>query len=449
MSRAWTFVATCGAGALLVCKVAMGAAALPYGEQFSGSWSPTSDPWSAVQTEGTVSANTGSTALSGTYGVAISNASLTLSVAPNPSDQHTNVWLQVYAKPQAGASDPTITDNVTGAFYLKGDGSVRVLEANGATNRWISGGSIGTVDGNTWYGFLVHADYGAQKWELYYNAGYGTNYAKLVGNIGFGVSATNKLSSMTVECGQLTCVDAVAVTRAFGAVTASTPANVKPKEYAAPLSTNDFQLPVYSDIYTNSGENTLNGRLGKELGAAMHTGGDTLKVYGPVSQFTVYTWDNTANGWSGSATITPLTQMQLDVPGTGSKWGFYPYNTAMVVEGVENPLAPPLTVTNYLYGTLGGHNGYTALTWPGSTVAINDVAFPIHNPSASLVRGDLLFVETSTPGRYNQYWYELNAPNANKWMDGASQATRQVSTSQRMWLQRKTSDVSVPVQVTF
>jgi hypothetical protein len=455
MSKAWTIAVASGAGALLVCRAAMGAATLPFGEQFSASWA-TNDSWSAVQTEGAVGAvSNASDKISGTYGVAVSNASLTLAVVTNGQS---NVWIQVYAKPQAGASDPTITDNVSGAFYLQSNGTVRVLEYNGSTNVWTNAtASLGAgVDGDTWYGFLVHADYGARKWDLYANSAYGASYQCLQGGIRMNPTASNNLSSVTVECGQRTCIDAVALTRAFWPSSATPPTYVMPKEFAAPTNDTSFQLPVYSDIYTNAGYNRLDGRLGQELGAPMHVSSDKLNIYMPTNDMKEFVWQTAINVWSlagATATnaITPLTEMQLHVlTASGSTWGFYPYNTALVVEGVQNPLAPPISVDFELYGRASGHNGYTSLDWPSGAVNINNTTdFPFNNIAnpGLLDRGDLLFVETATVGRYNQYWYETAN---NKWMDGVNPANRSVTSPQKIWIQqRQTGSTNNTVNITL
>ena len=55
------------------------------------------------------------------------------------------------------------------AFYVKSDGTI--MAYSGAANEWVVAGTIGeAVDVTAWYEFMVHLDYGIDKWSIYLGA---------------------------------------------------------------------------------------------------------------------------------------------------------------------------------------------------------------------------------------------------------------------------------------
>jgi|GEM_PF-5639984 len=416
------------------------AATLPFADGFEGgSWSP-SDPWSA---SGGLVDDTTVEKFAGSYGCIVSNASLTLGITP---DTYSNVWIQFYAKPATGDDDPEVS-NVSGAFYLNSNGKIRVYDTNG----WTDAGSVTFTPGQ-WIGLVVHVDYGQRTWDLYYwKTGAGGNTLMRLNSTPFRFpeGASNNLFSVVVESGNAAYLDAVAVSRAFRSIQEGghSPAYVRAYEFPASFDTNKFNLPVYSSLYTNAGGNNLVGAVGMDLFAGLRPN-DEIILYEAVNNWGGYRV--TGSGWANSSanppnidytvrTIEPTDVIRLDRhTSSAASWGFFAYDSAITVEGEKQPTSPPYQMQLSLYGTSGGHSGFTALNWPREEASLNSGTFPITDAGgANLSQGDRLYkANPATPDTYREFWWD---DNAKKWMRGNNVSSEAVPGAANMWIKRQAS----------
>jgi len=420
----------------LIAGMTLGSTSLPYASGFEGAWTA-SDPWTAG---GGVA--TDPTHVSGSQGVSITNDSLTLSMTPAT---YTNVWMQVWARPVVGASDPAVS-SVSGAFYVRDDGALRVYTGGS----WTTIGTGLPISGNQWLGFIVHADYVENSFDIYYTSGsYGTNMVKMNASpLAFAAAAT-QATSFGVESGDKAYVDAMGASKGFVPVSLTSASNVRAHEFAAAASSPNFLLPVYSTGYTVAGQNLLSTLLGNDLRTGMQTG-DEIKMYGTINEY--WTYQISGGAWApvggapapNAMAILPSTVIQL-ARGGSETFGFFPYDSALNVEGRRVTGAPAYTTTIDLYGTSGGHSGFTAVNWPTAAATVN--ALPFNNPDGNFVTGDRLFLENpSVPGAYTEHWFD--AAN-NRWMYWAAVPGTALPGAAHMWIKRTTADVVEPVSVTF
>lgn len=411
------FSLLCVAGLVGLAGSAYGAASLPYATGFEGAFSPTADPWSKGPS-GAVGTDT-VLPKAGTQTLVVSNSSATLTVGSGL----TNVWYQVWAKPVAGTNDPTVS--ATGAFYVTTGGVLRAY-----TGSWTTITNGLPAGGGTWLGFCVHADYTAQKWDIYYTQA-GSSMVKVGSNLPFNGSPT-EMASVSIESGDAAAVDQVAVSRAYQSVSVSSPDRVVPYEFAASMQTNNFVLPVYSDTYI--GSSNLFGVLGNDLRAALVTG-DNISAY-TASGWQTYTKQGTGL-WDFDEMIAATTQLELHRVGASATFGFFAYNTSgyLAIGGQDNPsVSSSYSITLNPSGS--PTYGFTSIVWPKS-IGLNDhtptTGFPLYNPGAALQVADRLYKQE--PGQPEPLEYTWNN-GANAWYRGGAAANATFPAGTRFWLKR-------------
>ena len=435
-------VGTCVAGFMFLLPSGYGAASLPYAQGFDGSWTPSGD-WSAGGSGVAQSGGAGDfieTAL-GAGGVVVSNDMLTLSIASSP--QISNSWFQIWAKPVAGTSDPASMSGVTGAFYVKTNGALMVYGTN-----WSQVATGLPTSG--WIGFVVHADYANQKWDIYYSTSYGAPLTKAntSASVPFATGASNRLSSISIESGGRAAVDAVGVSKAFAPVSGpGTPSKVAAKVFAVGSSA-DLDLPVYSDTYTNgAGNNLLSGALGKDLLTGLGLSGSDYVLSRhtqPDNEWNGYVVSG--NSWTEDTTgypnTVPIGSMPIQIvtklwytKASASSMGFFAYNTALARDGTVTPAASGYSEIATLNGTSGGKSGFTALSAPKVYTDVNALPFSLFPGAAGLTYGDFLYVTSpSDSARLIQYYW-----NNTQWMEWARPPSSVVPAGADMWLKRAAS----------
>lgn len=345
----------------------------------------------------------------GSRSLIVSNDTMTLDMR---NSSYTNVWIQIYARPVKGGSDPTVT-GATGAFYINGAGQVRARAGAG----WTTIGS-GFTATDRYYGFIVHANYETDTYDIYANGfddgpGFKSTMTLLNSAPLAFISAGDTLDNVQVQSGDRAFVDAVAVSRAF-----QVPGRADSVEVYEHVATNraaaDFQMPAYSAAYTAPGsQKTLTGALGNDILSGLFTG-DILKVYSANSwgynEYGISAGNFTTTGFGtpgaeapSSMSISTMTSLMLDQADVRpDTFGFYPYSNAVVVavEGEIQSASPDVTEQFILNGTISQPQGWTALNWsaPSTDSAINSLPF---NSTAQLKDGDFMFI--SLPGSPNAW----------------------------------------------
>lgn len=401
---------------------------LPFADGFENGWSGT-DPWTNA-VGGTIAA-TAAAKLGGGFGLSISNTTATLDITPAT---YNNVWIQVYAKPVPGDTDPSDPSGVSGAFYLTDLGDLRVY-----TGEWVTVAS--DLPTGQYLGFTIHADYSADEWDIYYTPdGYKTGMEKLNGAPLKFATTADGIESVSIESGDEAYVDAVAVSDGYDALGA---ANVKAAEFGSSAQY-EFQLPAYPDAYTVSSGNLLSALAGDHLRAGL-LDSDLLIVHGKnaPTEYDQYKL-NGSREWivdpltpaapaPSARAIQIATRLFLDTTGPrDTTWGFWPYNSDVVaVDGVAQPGASDESETVSLNGNQGGHSGFTAIEWVMPTANVNSIDLDGGVPGC-LEPGDQLFVAVpNNPNAYTRYVY-----SGSEWYKGSQVASDAVPGASKMWLRR-------------
>lgn len=430
----------------LVAMSVQAATSLPYAQGFESGFAM-GDPWTT--NGGGTSASSAAAVLTGagTQGLLLSNDTATLDII---NSSYTNTWIQVYARPVVGSSDPAVS-GVSGAFYLTSGGGLRAY-----TGAWVTVASGLATTG--YKGFIVHADYANDTWDLYYTEGpYKTNMtlANTTGPLLF-TSMAGTIDNVSVASGDAAHVDAVAVSPGK---TSAGESGDKVGVYEHPSTSTaqaDFTLPVYASRYTSpAGAKSVSGALGNDILSGLVTG-DRLYVWTTNDAFSYY--DVNASGALfapaqsptapavGSMFIYSNTRMMLDPTNSPRRqtFGFYAYSNATVyaLNGQIQPSAAGATEAFTLNGTSGGRTGYTALNWPDAdTIASCD----IKDPDADLSNNDRLFVSApATPNAFTEYWWNNTA---GLWYGFNGQpASASIQAGSKMWVRRQgASDEGVTV----
>lgn len=431
-------------GLLAASGAGYAATTLPYAQNFEGAFP---DAHWVVGGGGTVGTSASAVKTgAGTQGLIVSNDTVTLDVQ---DATYNNAWIQIYARPVKGASDPTVS-GVNGAFYITTAGQLKAYSGG----VWVNVGGETQFSAPTYYGFIIHADYENDEWDIYTTAGdYKTDMVKLNGAaLEFTLPATH-LDEVIVESGDRAYIDAVAVSRAYDAAGSNT--RVAVHEHASSATPEaQFTLPAYSASYTASTNKTVGGQIGNHIRSGL-VNGDKLLVWSAMqpdgfSDFRVVAgvFDPSA-GSTPSATsgepIYTMTSLKLDQNNTRSDtFGFYPYvnTTVLALDGAIQPSASGSAETLVLNGIGGGAGqhleGWTALNY-SSEDTVNTLIF---NSPANFTANDEIFISMpSTPNSWT--WYRWNG-TAWQRRTGGTQPT--IPAGANMWVKRQAAaPANVPV----
>ncbi|MDA0577937.1 MAG: hypothetical protein O3B24_07555 [Verrucomicrobia bacterium] len=444
-------------GVAAVGSTSVASTTLPYAQGFESGFS-LGDPLTDVGSGTAVAVGGAEKTGAGDQGLRITNKKVTLAVDPVP--QYDNVWIQVYIKPaKAGALDPDPTSvtsaNASGALYITSTGQLKVFTSSG----WGNVGGPTQFSGDLYYGFIIHANYATDTWDLYSTSGaYKSAMTKLVSNLAFSTLAT-ALSSVVVESGNQADIDALAVSRGFTAVGTSDD-KVAVYEHAAgatpPLQ--DFTLAAYASRYTSPADaKSVSGALGNDILSGL-VNGDDLYVWNVNDAFAIYRVNSGAFYDPPQSPTAPdenlmyiysNTRLMIDPANSRPQtFGFYPYvnTTVYAIGGTIQPTAAGQTESFALNGISGPRSGFTALTWP-ETDTFADLPIkdgPGDSPDR-LTQGDRLYVAApSTPNAYAEYWWN-NAANAWYRFNGQP-ASGSIAPGSSMWVKRQAGiDASVTV----
>ncbi|MDE0840203.1 MAG: hypothetical protein OSB41_14270 [Kiritimatiellae bacterium] len=353
--------------------------------------------------------------------------------------KYSNVWIQVYAKPVTGDSDPTVSGE-SGAFFVDdATGMVRVWDG-----AW---GNAAIVAKNQWVGFLVHIDYGAGAWDLYVNNGtFLANATKIAGPLTFGVSQAD-LERFSVQSGDAAYIDELAIGVGGETVSGASPGNVAVAAFGSNVALHEFVLPVYSAAWTGSRQ--LNGALGTALVSGLAKD-DQLQIYGAVwdvYNVTLKTLPTpgefiAAVGSESAATAKIFENTKIlvnlhDTRDPAVTYGFFPFDTSdyTAVDAVATTHAAasvdiPLNGTGPA-GTGLNLGGWTAITW-NDPVNIENLPFQTH-----VQHGDQCWIASpGNPNFFLEYWYSTE--DGNVWMRNAGDATgTSVPAAAKLWLKRQ------------
>lgn len=425
------FIAVAACATLIIPGSLMATQTLPFADSFdtfSATGNYSTNGGGIVQSQsGTVLAGAGASAL------LVSNDTVTLSFGAG----YDNAWIQVYAKPVAGSADPSVS-GVSGAFYVKSDGTVRVYDG-----AWADAGSV-TV-GN-WVGFIVHVDYVNDKWDLYTTTGAYLSTASKVASELSG-NALADLEEFSVQSGDAGYIDGLGAGIGGEAVSATSPNRIAVISFFADLDLAEFVMPIYAGAWTNP---TSDRALGGRLGAALSSGlvqDDEIHVAGDSTWFwNQYVIDFNGDFLIGAATpsappvasalVFENTRLLINLDDARSPtFGFFPYDTASIQasNGQSTGNASGTLVNLNLLGTGNNTGGFTAFEW-NETTAFGGLPFGSGVGGGELLTGDRLFIaHPNDPTRYTEYWWN------GSWQLFASAASGNVPAGAKCWMRRVNS----------
>ncbi|MDA0989825.1 MAG: hypothetical protein O3A51_03640 [Verrucomicrobia bacterium] len=420
---------------------AIAATDIPYAEDFNSGWAEDADPWSDSNTG--IVTDDASAALDGAGGLIVSNDTVVLDIT---DATYSEAWIQVYANPVAGDSDPSPA-GVSGSFYVTTGGVLRAY-----TGSWVTVAS-GLPTG-TYLGFTVHADYTSDTWDLYYTSGgYTSSMAKANSAPLPFTAPASVLETVSIESGERAYVDAIAVSPAYNNIgdLSDSPANVIAIELATTAQV-DFELQIYSDIYTNEtpDQDLVSSAVGNDLLSGM-VDGDELVVL-TTTNANADQYEVNAGAWfrdtdtldaqqPTAKEILISTRLQLDLDNARSTtWAFLGYNTALAVQSKATGAATGYQETFVLNGT-GNNGGFTACEWAEAESNPNNLGFT----NAHLDTGDYLYVQVGDTGAWRRYIWNAGASEFR--LSGVT-ATDPVPAGARCWVQRRTSATPANFTVT-
>ena len=133
----------------------------------------------------------------------------------------TNVWVQIYSKPQPYAADPTvapISATQVASFLVATNGDLWAYDFD----HWTNVDVVSSVATGEWMGFAVHLDYEANKYDLYVstNATFGEHMRRAHStNMSFNTAAgaVTKLGRIVVtnKSDDIAYVDVIAASVAY------------------------------------------------------------------------------------------------------------------------------------------------------------------------------------------------------------------------------------------
>jgi hypothetical protein len=434
-------------GALgLLASTSLAATTAPYSQSFEGSWAP--DAHWAAGGGGTVATSASAVlANAGSQGLIVSNDIATLSVAPS---SYTNVWIQIYARPVKGSGNPTVT-GASGAFYINSSG--RLIANDGGSWTDIAGG----FSDDQYYGFVVHANYTSDTYDIYSTPNEFKSTLTLVNTnvvLNFIAGDPATLDNVKVQSGDRAYVDAVAVSRAFQGTGEAD--SIEVYEHSASSTVlQEFQMPAYSGAYTDPASNkTLGGKLGNDIKSGL------------VDNDKIYVWS--ANSWGynqyfldsgviarhgltpgaelpSAMTVNTMTSLQIDQTDIrGTTYGFYPYSNLVAV-AVEGEVQQDTGVQEdfELNGTTAQPQGWTALNWSDNT-PIDELPF---NNVANFTDGDFMFLSTpANPNSWTVYEWQEQGLSGYWFRRVGAIPIDPIPSGANMWVKRQDPD---PAPVTI
>jgi hypothetical protein len=414
---------------------------LPFGDGFESGFDGSgggATPWQTNSSGDHIAAASASAALAGSNGLILSNCTATLDITDSAYD---NVWLRVYANPAPGTDDPSVS-SISGAFYLKSDGTLRAY-----TGSWVQVES-GLPTGQ-YLGFVVHADYSADEWCIYSSSGaYETNMTLAVdhdasGSLEFAAVGTH-IQTFSFESGDTALFDGVAASPGFLSI-GSCPGFVSTKEVSG-AAVQSFELPLYPAALTNSGNDFISARAGNTLLTGVGSGDKVIFLTHANASDSSDNYLNTAGVFGvdpatpgaplvGAKELLMSSRLQLDFASADPRVFFIPYDTALSEDGEATGEASGYVETITINGT-DVNSGFTAVEWIESEDGANSLGFGAANPASGLDRGDLLYVQIGATTGWKTYWWDETQADNAKWRDGGSVAGTVVPAGARCWVQR-------------
>lgn len=354
------------------------------------------------------------TKLTGSYGLKLTNVNCFLNVLE--SQNYTNIWVQVYAKPAFFADEPTLSD-VTAAFYVSSNGTLRAYARTNAVDGWTN--LTSSMPADSWIGFAAHIHYSNQTWDLFYTTnGYGTTMRRANGApMAFVSSASNRLYGVSIESEPIAYVDAVAVSLASTTNAAST-TNVLSQERAAGTNTTRSYSGIPPRNYTAGDDSTIvYGSLGNDMKQGLNNGDEILVYY--TNGWNRYQLNG--GSWQFMSGISNLqitaTMGLLTIRGASSNvFAFYP----------NMQRATPADPT--LYGTNNSNMaGWNLLSWPylesRTANSVKGWGF------SSALLGDMIYIKNNN--RYVKLWWDTSS--GGRWKQSAAVSGYSLSSGQSFW----------------
>ncbi len=418
------------------------ATALPYAQSFEGGYpadAHLTDTASGIVAASAAAALTGA----GTQGLIVSNDTVTLDINNAAYD---NAWIQVYMRPVKGATDPDVSGQ-TGAFYINSTGQLRAR--NGGV--WENVGADGAFLADQYYGFIVHADYGTDTYDIYSNNGtFKGNMTRLNGAPLAFISAAATIDNVSVQSGERAFIDALAVSRAFQSAGQSTRVAVYHHQ-SSNTAEREFQLPAYSFDYTSpASARTIGGRLGNDILSGLVDGDLILLWTTNTFGFAGYEVDGGAfnhilyqGGQSLHEPVYTMSRVLIDQNNSRSdSFGFYPYThtTVLALEGDIQSSAAGSSEIIYLNGTDQHPQGWTGLSF-NESMPVGDL--PFNAPANFSVNDDLYVSLPSAPNNWS--WYRWNG---SQWVKRTGPITGSIPPGANMWVKRQSADMAV-VEVNY
>lgn len=205
--------------------------------------------------------------IEGTRALTLSTGSVHVSINDSLA---TNVWVEIYSKPQPYAADPPadLDSSQVAGFLLATNGDLKAW----SNNMWITCNTVTNVATNAWMGFAVHLDYNASNYDLYVstNAVFGSHMkrahdAPLAFNAAAQSAKLNRIvvTNKTEDPGY---VDLIAASYAYTNVGVAALTNLVASDRLAGQA-NSVSRPPYNYELFDTWDDTLvtNSMLGRDL----------------------------------------------------------------------------------------------------------------------------------------------------------------------------------------
>ncbi|MFO7871957.1 MAG: hypothetical protein R6V03_11080 [Kiritimatiellia bacterium] len=381
---------------------------LPYADGFETNSAGEMSAWGKWTLSGSNPVIQTSYKMAGTYGCYITNKSALALNADTNANDYTNVWVRFYVKPNAASSEPNVSSNDTGAFYLSTAGVLRAYIDMGASNGWSN--LVTGLPTNSWLGFGIHVDYRAGQWDLYYSTdGYETIMSRAnAASMGFHTNAvwTNEFEFISVSNNAY--VDGFALAVGSDACGVSL-TNV----YTAERSYNAWTLSGRPPRAYTSDQAQMDSTLGTDLKQGLDDN-DQVRVY-------------TNNGGTGGWNIYTLSGGSWDYSEgdqnlvIGPTQGFWLRRTnstsTAIVAFYPNSVEPSLSDVS-----LG--NGWNLVAWPYLTTKQVNSGTSWGFSGAN--DGDKIYLLDDT-------LYTRLRSSSGTWYDGASSSSYEIKPYQGFW----------------
>ena len=375
----------------------------------SASIGSASGAWRGMTNAGGVTVQT-SEVVEGSKALCLTTGSVNVAVDDSTA---TNVWVQIYSKPQPFAGDPSdLNSGEVAGFLVATNGALLAYDNTG----WVTCDVVSAVATGQWMGFAVHLDYNAGKYDLYVstNATFGEHMRRAHStNLTFKSGGGSKLArfSITNRSEDVGYVDVIAASHAYTNTGCNSLTNLAAADRFAGQTT-AASMPPYTYV---TGDDLLSGKVGTDLSREL-LDGDKIQIYS--NGWNVYLlnsgWQHEQGAAIADLTITEAMGMQIKRGAGVDAVAFYPYSNTVA-------LAANVYITGATNGVTAGWN-QLASPFSSTRYASDTPGYDFDAPYT----GDSLYI-----GGTRLYW------NGSKWKENASDATTAMLPGDSFWYYRK------------